>query len=146
MPKIKDLLSEKNSKVVTISPDETLRNVVQQLTEYKIGSLLVVADSGDIKGIITERDMLRVIRDNESDFATMKVSEVMTKDLYVGLVDDDLDYVINMMTEFRFRHMPVLEGKNLIGLVSIGDVVKNLNQARKFEVRHLRDYITGNYP
>lgn len=146
MPKIKDLLSEKKGKVVTISPDGTLRDAVAQLTEYKIGSLMVATDSGDIKGIITERDMLRIIRDNESDFGMMKVSEVMTTDLYVGLPEDDLDYAINMMTEFRFRHMPVMEGKKLIGLISIGDVVKSLNHARTFEVRHLRDYITGNYP
>lgn len=141
MATIRDVLDAKGSEVVTIGPHRTVFEAIGRLIERKIGALLVRDDEGRIAGIITERDVLRLVHHHPDRLRTAEVSEFMTPDLVYGVPEDDLDYVMSVMTKQRFRHMPVLDDGRLCGVVSIGDVVKTLNSTHEYELRLLRDYI-----
>jgi CBS domain-containing protein len=120
---LKEILSAKGSKVFTVSADATLSDVVQQLVEHNIGSL-VVCDGDVIVGIITERDILRAVREHRQDWAEVVVRARMTQRLISGSPEDDINKIMGLMTELRIRHLPVLENQKLAGMVSIGDLVK----------------------
>ena len=145
MPTINDLLERKGREVVSVGPDETVYRAVEILIEKKIGSVVVRDAENEILGILTERDVLRVAYDQPERIKTAKVSEFMTKDLVCGVPEDDLDYVMDMMTRNRFRRRPVMQDGKLVGLLSIGDVVKALKSAHEYENRQLQSYIAGGY-
>ena len=145
MPTIADVLREKGSKVITIPPRHTIKQAISELVDRKIGSLLVTDEGGEVAGIITERDILRVVHSAPADLDQVTVGDQMTSDVICGVPEDDLDYVMNVMTEKRFRRMPVVEDGKVVGLVSIGDVVKAMKSATEYEVRQLQSYITGAY-
>ncbi len=141
--KVKEILRIKGSGVKTIRPEAPVREVVDLLTKHAIGALVVVEDSGRVVGIVSERDVLkRVLKSDACDLST-PVRAVMTEDVIVGLPDDDLDYVMNVITQNKIRHLPIVSGKSLAGIVSIGDVVKSLLKEIEFENRRLKDYIKG---
>jgi len=144
--KVKDILREKGSAVRTIGPDAFISDAIQELNKHKIGALLVVDEVGTILGILTERDILRVCETQALRLGQIPVRQEMTKDLLIGLPDDDLNYVMNIMTQKRIRHVPIVSEGRLVGLVSIGDVTKARLEQAEFEARHLYDYITGKYP
>ncbi len=145
MPTIKDVLREKGAEVISISPGHTIKDAIAELVDRRIGSLLVTDTEGEVVGIITERDILRVVHSQSAGLSRAKVSEYMTTEVCCGVPEDDLDYVMNVMTEKRFRRMPVVEDGKVVGLVSIGDVVKALKSATEYEVRQLQSYISGAY-
>ena len=144
--KVRDILKDKGAEVATIGAEETLRDVVRKLVEKNIGSLLVLDEKGGIAGIITERDVLKKCDTRLDSINALKVKEVMTKDLIVASPDDDLDYVENIMTQNRVRHLPIIAGKKLEGIISIGDLINVLRGECKVENRYLQDYISGKYP
>lgn len=144
--KVRDILESKGSKVATIGVDETINQVVSKLVEMNIGSLLVLDEKGGIAGIITERDVLRQCDKCVDSFKKLKVKEVMTKQLIVASPDDDLDYVENIMTRNRIRHLPIISEQKLEGIISIGDLVNLLRGECRVENRYLKDYISGKYP
>jgi CBS domain-containing protein len=144
--KVRDILESKGTKVVTIGADETINQVVSILVEKNIGSLLVLDEKGGIAGIITERDVLQQCDKCSDSFKNLKVKEVMTKQLIVASPDDDLDYVENIMTRNRVRHLPIISGQKLEGIISIGDLVNLLRGECRVENRYLKDYISGKYP
>jgi CBS domain-containing protein len=121
--KISRILATKGSSIVTIPPDLTVREAIALLLDHNIGSLPVVEGAGKLIGIITERDIIRALAKDETIFAD-PVEQFMTRDVITGLPQDDLESVANTMTEQRFRHLPIMEGNKLVGIVSIGDVVK----------------------
>ena len=151
--KIKDILHEKGNDVVTIEPNGTVQEAISRLNEHGIGALIVTGERGETSGIITERDILRVCGDRcialsepsllEETSCPSLVQDVMTKDLIIGVPDDDLDYVMGIMTKNRIRHLPVMDGKKLVGIISIGDVVNAHLAESEFENRMLKDYIHG---
>jgi CBS domain-containing protein len=143
MPTIREVLDEKGREVVTVDPDRTVSDVISVLVDRRIGCVLVREEAGDVIGIITERDILRIVRDDPGRIGEAKVSEFMTRDVVCAVPEDDLDYAMNIMTENRLRRMPVMDGDELVGLISIGDVVKALKSARDYEVRMLRNYIAA---
>jgi CBS domain-containing protein len=145
MPTIRDVLKTKGAEVVAVPPDHTIARAIGELVGRRIGSLLVTDSEGNIVGIITERDILRVVHDAADRIDSATVSEFMTTNVVCGVPDDDLDYVMSVMTEKRFRRMPVVKNGQLAGVISIGDVVKALKSAKEYEVRQLRDYISGAY-
>ncbi len=144
--KVKDILAEKGQEVATIGADETVDRVVKKLVEKNIGSLLVLDEKGGIAGIITERDVLRQCTKRVGSFGDLKVKDVMTTNLIVASPDDELDYVENIMIKNRVRHLPIIAGKKLEGIISIGDLLNLLRGECKVENRYLKDYISGKYP
>lgn len=143
---VQDILARKESNVVrTIEPERTVEEAVAQLVENNIGSLVVVS-GGRPAGIVTERDILRCCSNGLGKSADTRVSEIMTSDLIVGEAGDSVDYVMGIMTKNRIRHLPILSAdQELLGMVSIGDVVQSQLQETKYENRHLRQYISGSY-
>jgi CBS domain-containing protein len=139
--KVKEILRGKGSEVVTIKPEAPVREVVDVLTKHSIGALVVVDDSKNICGIVTERDILRRCLRAETPDLSTPVRAVMTSDVIVGVPEDDVDYVMNVITESKIRHLPIVAGKRLAGIVSIGDIVKSMHKEMEFENRHLKDYI-----
>ncbi len=139
------LESKGSSEVVTIDPQRTIQEAIESLVEHNIGSLVVVDEEGELAGIITERDILRVCAGGGDRLATTRVAEVMTRDLIVGDADDPIDYVMGIMTQNRVRHLPIVGRRGLRGMVSIGDVVKIQLHETEYENRHLREYIQRGY-
>ena len=151
--RIRDILQDKGTAVVTIEVGRTIHNAIDRLNEHKIGALIVTGEGEKIIGIITERDILRVCGKRcarleepparEATSCPFFVQDAMTKDLVIGVLDDDLDYVMGIMTKNRIRHLPILDHENLAGIISIGDVVNAHLKETEFENRMMRDYIQG---
>lgn len=120
---ISSILSTKSSEVITIGPDQTIYDAISRLSVYNIGVLIVVGDNNNVVGIISERDIVRrLVADR--DLLGRKVSEVMTAEVIVGVPEDDVMSVVHTMTEKRFRHIPIISKGQLIGIISIGDILK----------------------
>lgn len=143
---IRDIVAEKGSEVVSIGPDDSLANAVQTMTDKNVGSIVVIDESGEIRGLLTERDVLKHCSDLSCALGETKVSSLMTTDILVAVPEDDVDTMIATMVIGRFRHLPVIEDGSLYGLVSMGDLVKSRLKHIKTENRHLKDYIQGKYP
>ena len=120
---IASLLAKKSGAPITIRPEQTVRDALVLLAKHNIGALVVVNAAGMPVGIVSERDIVREAARNEQVFGRA-MSEIMTRDVITGVPDDDLASVANLMTEKRIRHLPVVTGGKLIGIISIGDVVK----------------------
>jgi CBS domain-containing protein len=142
---IASLLASKGSKVITIEPEHTIRQAVGLLAEHNIGALVVVDRTRHPVGILSERDIVRAAARSERVFSE-PVAALMTKNLVLGLPQDDLASVGHTMTERRIRHLPVLEGGQLVGIVSIGDVVKAQRDQYQGEVETLQTQILGDRP
>ena len=145
--KVSDLLKTKGSGVYTIENHNTMLQALLSMIENRVGSLVVIDSESNPAGIVTERDILKILPTGEvSDWKSRAVSEFMTRDIIIGVPDDDVEYIMAMMTENRFRHVPIMSGGKLVGLISIGDIVKSLLRDVKAENRYLADYISGKYP
>jgi CBS domain-containing protein len=103
----------------------------------------VLDDDGHPLGIISERDVLRECHRREGQLGQVAVREIMTRDLIIGVPDDDLDYTMGIMTTNRIRHLPIVDGGRIAGLISIGDVVKACLEETAYENRYLKEYITA---
>ncbi|MDX1435219.1 MAG: CBS domain-containing protein [Anaerolineales bacterium] len=134
---ISRILAIKGKGVVTVLPDQTVREALSLFADRNIGSLVVVDLSDHIVGIITERDIIRAMVRDETVFA-YSVGELMTRDVITAMPEDDLNSVANTMTEKRIRHLPVVKDSRLIGIVSIGDIVKAQRDAYLGEVDTLQ--------
>jgi CBS domain-containing protein len=137
---IRSLLATKSGPPITIRPEQSVREAVALLTKHNIGALIVVNAAHTPVGIISERDVVREAARNERVF-TRTVNEIMTKDVITGLPQDDLISVANTMTEKRIRHLPVVDMGKLVGIVSIGDVVKAQRDKYRGEVETLETQI-----
>lgn len=120
---IQHILNTKGTRVATISAHETVRAALQLLVEYNIGSLVVVDDTHQPIGLLTERDVIRAAVANEGIFGAT-VGSMMNHEIIMGAPDSDLEAVAHTMTERRTRHVVVMEDGQLAGIISIGDVVK----------------------
>ncbi len=139
--KIKDVVQAKSSQsVVTISPDATVRELVALLGEHNIGAVVVSGDGSSVDGIASERDVVRRLRDGV-EVLDGAVREIMTATVHTCALGDDLDALMGQMTERRIRHVPVVTDGSLIGVVSIGDVVKSRITQLEFERDQLDSYV-----
>jgi len=120
---IASILATKGNKVVTIQPEQSIRDALRVLADHNIGALVAIDPSRRPVGILSERDVVRAAVRDEAVFG-LTVSQLMTRDVIVGAPGDDLAAVGQTMIQRRIRHLPVVEGGKLIGMVSIGDVVK----------------------
>ncbi len=140
--RISDVLRSKGADVITTDPDRTLLEVVRTLVKHDIGATVVVEEGRPV-GIVSERDILRLTARAHDALATTRAEALMTRDLVTASPEDDLDRVMNLMTNHRVRHLPILEGERLVGIVSIGDVVNRLRSESEENNRHLMAYIAG---
>ncbi len=141
---VSDILKNKDHQVQTILPTRTVQECINQLVIHGIGSLLVEEEgTGNIIGIITERDILRECARRSQRLAEISVGEVMTRKLVVGRSDDKVHHLLELMTRHRVRHLPIMDGESLLGLVSIGDLVKAQLEQIAMENHHLKEYIQG---
>jgi CBS domain-containing protein len=142
MDRVSDVLKGKGGTLLTIASDESVYDMVKQMVDANVGSLLVTV-GGRIEGIVTERDYLRrVTLEGRTDKET-PVSEIMTSPLIVVTPETPVDECMAIMTDRRIRHMPVVEDGEVVSLVSIGDLVKFQSQQQDFKIQYLTDYITA---
>jgi CBS domain-containing protein len=141
--KVRDILGVKGDQVYSVSPQQTMQDVVRVLMAHRIGAALVVDDDGQTVGIVTERDVLRECLDGADRLERIPVRDAMTRDLIIGTPSNDLDEAMQMMTSHRIRHLPIIDGGQLAGMISIGDVVKATLDETAFENGFLREYIQG---
>ena len=145
--KVKDILRVKGSKVYTVSENATLMAATGKLFSNKIGSLIVVNDAEEIVGIVAPNDILKAVHEGcVENCSLQRVHQVMTRNMICASEEDTLDYIQAVMTENRIRHIPIMDKKELKGLVSIGDVVNAQIKVHKVENHYLKDYIEGKYP
>jgi CBS domain-containing protein len=146
MTKIKEVLEKKAVEVIWVRPSDTVYDAIHQMVNHNIGAVLVVSEEENLVGIFTERDILKECVRRSDKLKTTSIESVMTTDLIIGLPGDDVDYIMGIMTENKVRHIPILEDKHIMGIVSIGDLVKFQLHDAHYENRYLKDYIMGKYP
>ena len=137
---LQDILRVKGSAVHSIDPNANLDDVVQTLVARNCGSL-IVCDQRTLLGIITERDILRACATHAGQFNQLRVCDVMTANPITASPQDSVEDTMGLMTDRRIRHLPILEDGNLVGLISIGDVVKAQHDSLSLENHYLKTYI-----
>jgi CBS domain-containing protein len=142
MSVLAEILEQKGPDVLKIDADATVLEAVKRMVEANVGSLLVT-EGGRIAGIVTERDYLRraALADRADD--ETPVRDIMTSPLVVATPDTSIDECMALMTERRIRHVPVVDGSDVVGLVSIGDLVKFKSERQSFEIQYLTEFITA---
>ncbi|MEM9106203.1 MAG: CBS domain-containing protein [Pseudomonadota bacterium] len=137
------ILDGKGDDVFTVSPDDTVKKAVEALRDRHIGALLVTDENGDMVGILSERDIVRKLAETPGQTLPQKVQGLMTSDVMTCEPTEELESVLKKMSEGRFRHLPVVEGGKLRGMISIGDVVNyRLNQL-EYEALRMKQMIVG---
>jgi CBS domain-containing protein len=138
---VKNILLGRRGNVVTIEPTADLAVAVKRLAERRIGALVILGADHRIVGILSERDIVRAFAERGPAALHEPVGQVMTRDVKTCSEDDTIESLMGRMTTGRFRHMPVVEQGKLVGIVSVGDVVKNRVEEMEREAAALRDYI-----
>jgi len=136
------ILKQQGRAVTTAAPATTLLEVANKLAAKRIGAIVVVGARGEVAGIISERDIIRALAETGPDSLTQPVSETMTRQVVTCQEADTLDELMAMMTARRFRHLPVVTDGALVGIISIGDVVKHHVAEVEMEATAMREYIT----
>lgn len=139
---LQQILQQKGSTVYKTSPRATLADVVAQLVQYNCGSL-VVCEGERMVGIITERDILRACAANNAALSELLVEKCMSRKVQTASPEDEVETIMGQMTENRIRHLPVLEDDRLVGMISIGDVVKAHHDSLQLENHYLKSYLQG---
>jgi CBS domain-containing protein len=142
MIKISDILRVKGGEVISLPSDSTVRELIAILAERRIGAVLVV-DGSDLRGVVSERDVVRRLHTDGDAVLDTELVDLMSSDVVTCGMDDDLDTIAATMTARRIRHMPVMRDQTLVGVVSIGDVVKSRMEQLQSESDQLTHYITG---
>lgn len=137
--KVSEILNTKGTRVTTVRPTETIDALVHRLKLERIGSAVVSSDGATIEGIISERDVVRGLADHRDRLIAMHVSDLMTRSVTTCAPGDNVKDIMRTMTQRRIRHLPVVEAGKLIGIISIGDVVKNRLDDMELEANVLRD-------
>jgi CBS domain-containing protein len=138
--KVRQILASKGMNVITIHPGQSVSEAVAKLVEFGIGALVVVDEQAIPVGIISERDIIRRAAVNE-DLFSERVGEIMTRNVITGIPQDDIASVANTMTEGRFRHLPIMDEGKLVGIISIGDVLKAERDEYRGEIDTLETQI-----
>ncbi len=145
---LREILAIKGSAVHTITPQATLREAAGKLIEHRVGALLVLEDghqglASEIRGILSERDLLWACADPKASLEVLHVADAMSHPVITGTPEDRLEDVMGLMTNQRKRHLPVVGEGRLLGIVSIGDLVKAHHDQLALEHRFMKDYIRG---
>lgn len=142
MDRVWQILENKGHEVWSIGPDDTVLQALQRLAEKDIGAL-VVLDGGEVSGIFSERDYARKVILHGKTSAETRVHEVMSSRVLYVRPDQSVDECMAVMTENHIRHLPVMDGERLVGVISIGDLVKSVISHQEFIIEQLENYITG---
>ncbi len=140
---VSDILSQKGGNVFTVTPGTSVAQVSQQLSVRRIGSVLVLDGDGGVAGIVSERDLVRALASHGAKALELEAKQVMTRDVVTCDPDESIDQVMEIMTSGRFRHLPVVRHGELLGLVSIGDIVKARIEETTHETEALKAYIVA---
>jgi CBS domain-containing protein len=140
---VSHLLKTKGTAVTTVTPDVTIAEAIRTLSRRRIGAVLVVDAAGAVTGILSERDIVHGLAEHGNRLLEMRTSDLMTKTVVTCTPASTVDEIMRQMTNRRFRHMPVLDGGRLAGIISIGDVVKSRLEELANESDELRKYIVG---
>ena len=138
---VKVILAAKGGDVVCIEPTADLAAAAKLLSVHRIGVVVIRGAGGRLSGILSERDIVRAITEQGAEALALPIGQVMTRDVVTAGEDESIAEIMERMTSRKFRHMPVVSGGKLIGLVSIGDVVKQRVEEVERESEALRDYI-----
>ncbi|MEM9319308.1 MAG: CBS domain-containing protein [Pseudomonadota bacterium] len=141
--RVQQLLARKGKNAITIAQTDTIASAVTILRDERIGALIVVDEDGALAGILSERDIVRKLAETPGQTLPQSVAENMTRDVVTCSAQDTLIEVLRRMSEGRFRHMPVVEGKKLIGMITIGDVVNFRLTELEHEALQLKQLIVG---
>ena len=140
---VSDILTQKGGLVFTVTPGTTVAQIAQQLSTRRIGSVLVMGGHDEVAGIVSERDLVRALSLHGAAALDLEARHVMTREVVTCDPDDSIDHVMGQMTNGRFRHLPVVDHDELLGLISIGDVVKARLEEAQHETEALRAYIVA---
>ena len=141
--RISDLLRQKGDLVVSVKPDQSVIELLDLLAQHKVGALVVSTDGNQLDGIVSERDVVRQLQKYGPDLLSAPVRDIMTAQVHSCPPDTELDELMRVMTDGRFRHVPVLDDGRLVGIISIGDVVKHRIDELQSERDHLTAYINS---
>ncbi|MFI5783469.1 CBS domain-containing protein [Nocardia sp. NPDC051570] len=141
--RISEILRTKGGDVVTIAPDTSVRDLLATLAEHNVGAVVVSADGIGIDGIVSERDIVRRLHTRGPDLLDRPVAEIMTTVVHTCSPEDQVESLRATMTDHRIRHLPVVQAGRMIGIVSIGDVVKSAISELQTEREHLVQYLHG---
>jgi CBS domain-containing protein len=137
------ILKQKGSDVVTVKPSDTVQTIVDLLSRHRIGAVIVVDPQGGIAGIVSERDVVRAMAGNASAVMAKTAADIMTSKVRTCATSDTETELMALMTEHRIRHLPVVADGRLVGMVSIGDVVKFRMEAMEREAEDMKSYIAS---
>jgi len=140
---VASILDRKGRDVATAPEDITLREAARELRKRRIGALVIMNDAGEIAGILSERDIVRAMADKGGIAADMPANQFMSRDICTCRLSDTTEELMAVMTEKRFRHLPVIESGRLAGIVSIGDVVLQRMEEMAFEAEQMKQYIVS---
>jgi CBS domain-containing protein len=138
---VKSILAEKGNEVLTVAADSLVSDAVHALAKHRIGALIITDTNGSIRGILSERDIIRHISEDGTSVLGQAVSTVMTANVKVCTENHSVNDVMEIMTRGRFRHLPVERAGKLIGVISIGDVVKRKIEETEQEAEAIKSYI-----
>lgn len=147
--KVEKILESKDGAVFSVHVDAIVNDALQSMDEKNIGALMVLDSQGNIQGIVSERDIMRNCYRSQANVKGLAVRDVMTPraKLLVARAEDDVNDLMGAMTQNRIRHIPVVNDLDkVVGMVSIGDIIKAMLKDRDFQIRHLKDYIESKYP
>jgi CBS domain-containing protein len=139
--RIADLLRHKGSDVATVPPGISVAGLLEDLDRHNIGAMVVCDEAGTVVGIVSERDVVRKLHERGAELLNAPVSEIMTTSVVTCEPTETVDSLASIMTERRIRHMPVVSDGRLLGIVSIGDVVKSRIQQLESDREQLESYI-----
>ena len=137
------VFKDKGDRLVTARPDDTIATAAETLKREGIGAVMVVDERGELAGILSERDIVRAMPEHGTELFNLPVDKLMTREVVTCGPGDRVHEIMKNMTAGRFRHMPVQDDGKLVGIISIGDLVKSRLQELETEASQLRDYIVG---
>ena len=140
---VKNLLESKPKEIVSAAPDTSVEDAMDVLIQKNIGCLPVLDDTGELVGIVSDKDIFRKIHETRGEYHALKVADVMSTNLIVGLPEDDITYIAGIMRKNWIRHVPIVKEGEVIGLVSLRDILKTTSKTTDIENRYLKMYMDG---
>ena len=140
---VRKLLEEKTRPIITATDATTIDEAMDRMISNDICCLPVMDDTGKLCGIISDRDVFRKIHATKGEYHSLKVGEVMSRNVIVGVPNDDIDYIAGIMYKNKIRHVPIVEGGQMVGVISLRDINKTLVKNTQIENRYLRLYSDG---